>query len=224
MPTLQAERALWRCGQLRVVGVDEVGVGSLSGPVVAAAVLLRANCKMILGVRDSKTLSPLQRERLAVAIGKRAVAVGIGAASVAEIERLNVLRATYLAMRRALAHVGAYDHALVDGRRITRFDLGPHTAVVDGDAICYSISCASVVAKVTRDRLMAKLALRYPAYGWERNAGYGTKQHLEALRSEGLSPFHRRGYAPVRVLLNQAPALDAAAPAAVSESFVEAES
>lgn len=202
VPSLVIERTLWSSGLLRVVGVDEVGLGSLCGPVVAAAVLLPPNCSTIDGVRDSKLLSVAQRDRLCLEITRQAIAVGIGAASVPEIELLNVLRASYIAMQRALARVGPYDHALIDGRAITRFDLGQHTAIVDGDASSYAIACASVVAKVRRDRFMKRLAVRYPGYGWERNAGYGTKSHLAALRSLGVTPWHRRTYAPVRHLLS----------------------
>ncbi len=102
-------------------------------------------------------------------------------------------------MRRALRRIGEYDHVLVDGRRIAGFDdVGPHTAVIDGDALCYAIACASVVAKVTRDRLLARLAVRHPGYGWERNAGYSTREHLQALRTLGVTPHHRRSFAPAR--------------------------
>ena len=124
-PSLRAERALWRSGALRVAGVDEVGVACLSGPVVAAAVVLRPSCRMIPGVRDSKTLTVQQRERLYPKIRRQAAAVGLGAASVAEIDRLNILRASHLAMQRALLRVRSYDHALVDGRAIRAADLGP---------------------------------------------------------------------------------------------------
>ena len=202
-PDLERETRLWDSGLTRIVGVDEAGVGSLCGPVVAAAVHIPIRCRMIDGVRDSKTLSPAQRERLCDAIRRQAVAVGIGAASVAEIERLNVWNATHLAMRRALSRIGPFDHVLVDGRPIRNGQFGRHTAIVDGDAISYAIACASIVAKVTRDRLMAKLAARYPAYGWARNAGYGTREHLEALRRFGVTPFHRRTYAPVQAALSQ---------------------
>src|ERR671910_1444922 len=167
VPTLRYERRLWNEGLGRVVGVDEVGVAPTCGAVVAAAVIMRPGCHRISGVRDSKTLSPGQRERLAPVIRKRAVAVGVGAASVAEIDRLNIYHATHLAMRRAVARVGEYDHVLIDGNRITGFEnhVGPYTAIVDGDAKVYTIACASVVAKVVRDRMMALLAVRYPGYG-----------------------------------------------------------
>lgn len=197
-PDLDVERSLWERGRLRVAGVDEAGVGPLAGPVVAAAVLLPPRCEAVEGVRDSKLLSREARERLFEAVVGQAIAVGVGAASVREIERLNVLRAAHLAMARALARVGERDYALVDGKPVKDVDLGPHTTIVDGDALCYSIACASIVAKVFRDRLMWRLAARYPAYGWERNVGYGTAEHLRALRAFGPTPHHRRTYAPVR--------------------------
>jgi ribonuclease HII len=196
VPTLRFERSLWRAGAERVVGVDEVGVAPTCGAVVAAAVIMRPHARRIPGVRDSKTLSMLQRERLAPLIRKRAIAVGVGAASVGEIDRLNIYHATHLAMRRAVARLGAHDHVLVDGNRIAGFEaaVGPYTAIVDGDAKCYTIACASVVAKVVRDRMMARLAARYPGYGWERNQGYATLEHRTAIRALGLTPFHRRSF------------------------------
>ena len=120
----------------------------------------------------------------------------MGAASVAEIDRLNIYHATKLAMRRAIARVGEYDHVLIDGNRITGFEahVGPYTAIVDGDAKVYSIACASVVAKVVRDRMMALLAVRYPGYGWEHNQGYATRAHRDGIRRLGLTPFHRRSF------------------------------
>ncbi len=196
VPSLRFERRLWRDGAERVVGVDEVGVAPTCGAVVAAAVIIRPNGHRIPGVRDSKTLSAQQRDRLAPVIRKRAIAVGIGAASVAEIDRLNIYHATHLAMRRAIARVGDHDHVLVDGNRIANFEhqVGPYTAIVDGDAKCYTIACASVVAKVVRDRMMGLLAARYPGYGWERNQGYATLEHRLAIRALGLTPFHRRSF------------------------------
>ncbi len=196
VPTLRFERAHWRVGQTRIVGVDEVGVAPSSGPVLAAAVIMRPDCKRIPGVRDSKTLSAAQRERLAAIIRRRALVVGVGAASVVEIDRLNIYHATHLAMRRAIARVGECDHVLVDGLRIRGFEdeVGPYTAIVDGDALCYSIACASVVAKVVRDRLMTKLSVRHPGYGWEHNAGYATAEHRAAMEELGLTPFHRRSF------------------------------
>jgi ribonuclease HII len=196
VPNLRRERLLWNEGMSRIVGVDEVGVAPTCGAVVAAAVIMKPGCHRIPGVRDSKTMSAAQRERLAPIIRRRAVAVGVGAASVREIDLLNIYHATKLAMRRAIARVGEYDHVLIDGNRITGFEhqVGPYTAIVDGDAKVYSIACASVVAKVVRDRMMAKLAVRYPGYGWEHNQGYATRDHRDGIRRLGLTPFHRRSF------------------------------
>jgi ribonuclease HII len=203
IPTLRYERPLWRAGLARIAGVDEVGVAPTCGAVVAAAVIMPPNCKRIDGVRDSKTLSAAQRERLAPVIRRRAVAVGLGAASVADIDRLNIYHATHLAMRRAIDRLGGHDHVLVDGLRIADFErqVGPYTAIVDGDAKVYSIACASVIAKTVRDRMMHNLARRYPQYGWERNAGYATLEHREAIRAHGLTPHHRRSWQAIQVLL-----------------------
>jgi ribonuclease HII len=196
VPTLRHERRLWNGGLSRVAGVDEVGVAPTCGAVVAAAVIMKPGCHRIPGVRDSKTLSMGQRERLAPIIRSRAVAVGVGAASVREIDQLNIYHATHLAMRRAIARLGGHEHVLVDGNRITGFEalVGPYTNVVDGDAKVYSIACASVVAKVVRDRMMIRLAARYPGYGWEHNQGYATRDHRDAIRRMGLTPFHRRSF------------------------------
>ena len=208
VPTLAREWALWRAGARRVAGVDEVGMACLAGPVVAAALVVKPYCRKIPGVRDSKTLSLQQRERLYERILSNAAAVGVGAASVTEINQMNILKASHLAMFRALRRVRPYDHALIDGRDFREIDLGPHTAIVDGDALSYAIASASIVAKVTRDRLMHKLAQRYPGYGWDRNVGYATRHHLQGLRDHGLTPFHRTAYAPVRMVILQPTSLD----------------
>jgi ribonuclease HII len=202
-PHLKAEFALWRAGSRLVVGVDEVGTGALCAPVVAAAVLVRPHTRKIPGVRDSKMLSTRQRERLVDQIKARSLAWGIGAASVSEIERLNVRNATLLAMRRALRRLPPYDHVLVDGQKISGMEelIGPYTPIVKGDASSYAIACASVIAKVTRDRLLARLALRYPGYGWEHNAGYATRDHVAGLQALGISPHHRRSYQRIRGIL-----------------------
>ncbi len=221
VPTLRWERPLWRSGAVRIAGVDEVGVAPTCGAVVAAAVIMPRNCRRIPGVRDSKTLSAAQRERLAPEIRRRAVMVGVGAASVADIERLNIYHATHLAMRRAIARLGGHDHVLVDGLRIAGFEeqVGPYTAIVDGDARVYSIACASVIAKTVRDRLMQRLAERYPEYGWEHNAGYATREHRDAIRAHGLTPHHRRSWQALQVLLagDQLGLFDADTPSAAAD-------
>ncbi len=188
---------------MRVAGVDEAGRGPLAGPVVAAACLLPPHCSRIEGVRDSKLLSTPQRERLLREITQEAIAVGIGAASVREIDDLNILQATHLAMRRALRRLGQFDHALIDGRDSRALGFCSHTAIVGGDARCYTIACASIVAKVVRDRLMRRLAQLFPGYGWERNAGYATVEHLAALTRLGPTSLHRRSFDPLRTALEQ---------------------
>lgn len=203
MPSLHFEKRFWDQGLPRVVGVDEVGMAALAGPVVAAAVLVTPGCRLIRAVRDSKVLSRAQREALVPEIRSRVVRVGVGAASVAEIHRLNIYHASHLAMRRALRQIGEFDHVIVDGRRIVdpTFAAGRHTEIVRGDARSFAIAAASIVAKVTRDALMAKLAVRYPGYGWEHNCGYPTIDHRSALRERGLTPFHREDFGTVRVIL-----------------------
>jgi len=156
--------------------------------------------RAIAGVDDSKQLRPLDRERLARKIRERAVAIGIGAASVREIDRLNIYHATILAMRRALARLGTRPHhVLLDGRPMRTLGV-EHTAIVHGDDACYSIACASIIAKVTRDRVMRGLAGRYPNYLWERNVGYSTLAHLQGLAAHGVTPHHRHSFLPVRQL------------------------
>jgi len=199
-PTLRVERKFWRDGLTRIVGIDECGVAALSGPVVACALYMPINCRKIPGVRDSKMLSRAERERLADLICAKAVRVGLGAASAREIERLNILRATHLAMKRALERVGGCDHSLIDGLPVRDIDMGPNTCIVRGDATAYSIAAASIVGKVCRDRLMAKLAVRYPGYGWEHNAGYPTPDHRQAIHRLGVTPHHRRSFGTVRLL------------------------
>lgn len=181
-----------------LIGVDEVGRGPLAGPVVACAVVMPPDRRAIAGVDDSKQLDAPTRETLARHVYKHALVVSLGAASAREIDRINIYHATVLAMRRAIARVerrlgAAVHHVIVDGNALRTLGV-THTGVVKGDAKCYAIACASIVAKVTRDRLMASLARRYDGYGWERNAGYGTPFHRQALADRGLTPHHRRRF------------------------------
>lgn len=188
------EKSLRAEGARYIAGVDEVGRGPLAGPVVVCAIVMPGERRAIRGVTDSKALTRAERERLASRIREEATAVALAAASVAEIARHNVYQATARAMARALARLPVRpDHVLVDGKPIRTLAV-PHRAIVGGDASCYSIGCASIVAKVVRDRLMARLSRRHPAYGWEANAGYGTPQHLQGLREAGLTPHHRRAF------------------------------
>jgi ribonuclease HII len=196
-PTRRLENRLNRePGHRIILGLDEVGVAPSSGPVVACALAMPLDKRFITGVRDSKTLSAAQRERLARVILRQAIRVGIGAASVREIDAINIYYATVLAMKRAVARAGEHDFVIVDGRKIRGFEehAGPYQAIIDGDARCYAIACASIVAKVTRDRLMRKLAARYPGYGWEHNAGYATPDHRAGLADLGVTPHHRRSF------------------------------
>jgi len=198
---LQYEERFWGRGLSRVAGIDEVGRGPLAGPVVAAAVVLHPGIP-IPGARDSKALSPARRERLAIEIVDRSLAVGVGAASVREIDRLNILVCTRLAMARALAQLPLVpDHVVVDGLPVS--GLGwEHEAIVGGDGRVHSISCASILAKVVRDRLMVRLARRYRGYGWETNMGYGTAEHRSALERLGPTPHHRLSFGGVQVELD----------------------
>lgn len=191
------ERELRRTVGPLIAGVDEVGRGPLAGPVVACAVIMPPETRAIAGVDDSKKLTPAARTRLAVKIRQRAVSIGVGAASVREIDRINIYQATVLAMGRALARLSvAPNHVLVDGKPFRTLQV-PHTAIVGGDDACYSIACASIIAKVTRDRVMHALASRYPNYRWERNVGYSTIAHLQGLAQHGATPHHRRSFMPV---------------------------
>lgn len=183
-----------------IAGVDEVGRGPLAGPVVACAVIMPPDARAIRGVDDSKALTAAQRSRLATLIFARALAVGVGAASVREIDRLNIYHASTLAMRRALGRLSiAPNHVLIDGKTIRSLTIA-HTAVVHGDARCFSIACASIIAKVTRDRLMHSLARRYPTYRWDHNVGYATQDHIAGLATAGITPHHRRSFMRIRQL------------------------
>ena len=178
-----------------VIGVDEAGRGPLAGPVVAAAVILDRG-RVPDGVNDSKKLSEKARARICADI--RAVAqVGVGIATVAEIDEINILWATMLAMERAVAALGvAPGMVLVDGNRCPRWD-HPSQAVIGGDALCLSIAAASIIAKQTRDAMMVDYDRQYPGYGWASNKGYGSRQHMDGLARLGPTPIHRRSFAPV---------------------------
>ena len=181
-----------------IAGIDEVGRGPLAGPVVACAVVMPPDVRAIAGVDDSKRLAASERVRLAARIRERAVSFALGAASAREIDRYNIYHATVLAMRRALSRLRVTpDHVLVDGRPIRTLGV-PHTAVVGGDARCYSVACASILAKVTRDRVMTALAVRHPEFRWERNVGYATAEHIAGLTAHGPSRHHRRSFVAVR--------------------------
>jgi ribonuclease HII len=196
---LRVERSLWATGLTRIAGVDEVGVGPLAGPVLAAAVILPQGTSL-RGVDDSKTISAARREELAAKIHACALGVGIGIVEVEDIDRLNIYRAALEAMRRAVAALPVDpEHVLVDARRIPNLAI-PQTPLIDGDARSFCIAAASIVAKVARDRMMCALDALYPQYGFREHMGYGTAQHLAALDRYGPCAIHRRSFAPVREL------------------------
>lgn len=201
-PDLSFEMAAQSRGLQNVAGVDEVGRGPLCGPVLAAAVRLDPAC-IPEGLNDSKKLTARRREALFEAIMASAD-VAVGEASVAEIDEHNILRASHMAMCRAVAGLAMVpDHLLIDGNMIPKGLTTGAEAVVKGDSRSMSIAAASIVAKVLRDRIMVDLAQQHPGYGWERNAGYPTKDHLEALRNLGVTPHHRRSFKPVHNILCQ---------------------
>ena len=201
---LRFEQEAWSAGSLRVAGVDEAGRGPLAGPVVAAAVVfekefLEAEApRSLSGINDSKKLPASRREFFyALLSACPHVQIGIASASVQEIDSLNILRATHLAMARAVEQLSPLPElALVDGLPVKGLPV-PHRAIVSGDALSLSIASASILAKVTRDHLMVELAARYPEYGFDRHKGYGTQAHLEALSRHGPCPAHRNSFAPV---------------------------
>ena len=201
-PDFSLERAAQERGHLRIAGVDEVGRGPLAGPVTAAAVVLDA-ARIPEGLNDSKRLTAKRRETLFDTIMQQAE-VSIAHASVAEIDSLNILRASHLAMERAVAGLRTPpDMVLIDGNLIPRDLPVPAQAVIKGDGLSLSISAASIMAKIARDRIMWDLAQQFPGYGWETNAGYPSKSHKEALQNLGVTPHHRRSFKPVHNILYQ---------------------
>ena len=201
---LRSERQLRAEGFCWIAGVDEAGRGPLAGSVVAAAVILPSDVAELPGVFDSKQLSEAEREELFEALhALPGVQISVASASAAEIDQMNILRATHLAMRRAVSGLETADFVLVDGLPV-QFTL-PSRNIVKGDAKCASIAAASIVAKVTRDREMLAADAEFPEYGFARHKGYGTAEHLEALKKYGPSPIHRKSFRPVYELLPDTP-------------------
>lgn len=198
-PDFTFELDLFARGALRIAGVDEVGRGPLAGPVTAAAVILDPD-DIPEGLNDSKVLTAKRRALIEPLIHEKAQ-VSIAHASVEEIDKLNILRASHLAMQRAIEGLGPVDHVLIDGNMIPDGLAVPATTVIKGDARSLSIAAASIVAKICRDRIMVELAQQFPGYGWETNAGYGSKSHMSALRNLGVTPHHRRSFKPVHNML-----------------------
>ena len=210
VPTLEEEVALLSQGYSFIAGVDEAGRGSLAGPVVAAAVILPLGIPFRFdpdeclacfeGVRDSKQLTARERDRLFEVIMQHAVAVGVGIGSVEMIDERNILQATKYAMREALAQLTIPPQALLlDAIHLPGIEL-LQRSIIKGDALCLSIAAASIIAKVTRDRMMIQMHEHFPTYGFAQHKGYGTEYHLVALREHGATPHHRRSFAPVREL------------------------
>ncbi|MBN2057995.1 MAG: ribonuclease HII [Candidatus Saganbacteria bacterium] len=199
-PSLKYERELWRKGSLLVAGIDEAGRGPLAGPVVAAAVVFPVDIKLA-GLADSKLLNDKKRQQLYKKIRRLATAVGVGIVSNKQIDRFGIGRADVLAMRMAVENLGIRpDHLLIDGLRV-RLGLGlPQEHIIKGDRKCASIAAASIIAKVTRDRIMDRFHKKYPGYGFNSHRGYGTAKHLRSLRKHGSCPIHRRSFAPVQVI------------------------
>ena len=189
-----------------VCGVDEAGRGPWAGPVVAGAAILDAATlpqDLIEQLDDSKKLKAEKREALYERLVEAGVTMGVGVASAQEIDDINILQATFKAMERAVDDLGVTpDFALIDGNRLPKSIPCPAEAVIKGDGLSLSIAAASIVAKVTRDRMMAELDQQYPGYGWGSNAGYGTKAHQEGLKTLGITPEHRKSYAPIRKILS----------------------
>lgn len=206
MPDYELEKKAIAAGARVVAGIDEAGRGPWAGPVIAAAVVLDMGAlprTLIAAIDDSKKLTAARREAVFAALPSCA-RIGVGRAEVAEIDATNILAAALTAMARAVDALGAApDFALADGNRPPKLCC-PVECVVGGDGLSLSIAAASIVAKVTRDREMAALAESFPGYGWERNAGYGTAQHQAALAALGLTPHHRRSFAPIRRLIEAA--------------------
>ena len=196
---LQYESKLWNKGKKYVAGLDEAGRGPLAGPVVAAAVVFYKNPQISM-INDSKKLTEEVREYLFDLILNEALC-GIGAAEVGEIDRINIYRASFLAMDRALENLNAQpEHLLVDGRAFPRNDI-PFTTIIKGDSLSYSVAAASILAKVTRDRMMREYDQEFPQYGFANHKGYATREHLDAIEEFGYCPIHRRSFHPKRFQL-----------------------
>jgi ribonuclease HII len=210
-PTCEEEQALIRAGYRLIAGLDEVGRGAWAGPVVAAAVILPVEAlaaetvgqPLLGGVRDSKTLTPQQREQLWPLIYEAAIAIGVGIVPASVIDAIGIAPASFMAMRRALSAMPVKpDYLLVDAFHIPGVDI-PQTGIVDGDSRCISIAASSVVAKVARDRLMTELHGDFPCYGFAHNKGYGTQEHTQGIFENGLCTLHRRSYAPIWKVLTE---------------------
>lgn len=195
LPTLEIEHSLWNSGYSLVCGIDEVGRGCFAGPVVVGAVVFPKDSLLIEGVADSKLLKPRQRERLAEVIKKSALVWSIAEIGVTVINKVGIGKATQMAFRKAIKSLEkSPDFVVIDAFYVQHLNRKKQRPIKDGDKVCVSISAASIIAKVYRDKLMKKLHKRYPKYGFAKHKGYGTKQHQEAIRKYGLTRIHRRSF------------------------------
>ncbi len=196
---MQYEEEVFSCGYELIGGIDEVGRGPLAGPVVASVVILPRKAK-IPGINDSKKLSPLQRERLCKTISTTIIDWGIGIVDERVIDEINILQATYLAMNKAIKSLKSKPHfLLVDGRKIPHLDI-PQKPIIKGDQLSISIAAASILAKVTRDRMMIEYDNEFPQYGFAQHKGYGTESHIKAIKKYGICKIHRRSFEPIKSL------------------------
>jgi ribonuclease HII len=194
-PTLSEEDKLWKQGKKLVCGIDEVGRGCFAGPVVVGAVIFPVNSELIEGVADSKLLSAKSRELLAVSIQQKALCWAIAEVDVATINQIGIGKATQMAFLKVIQELKVRaDFVLIDAFRVQGYDNNKQEAIVDGDTSCFSIAAASIIAKVYRDSLMQKLHQEHPEYGWDKNKGYGTKSHREAMKKHGLTKYHRLSF------------------------------
>ncbi len=207
MPDFKHELLILSGGSGFVAGIDEAGRGPWAGPVAAGAVIfpdLKTTDFLAEKLNDSKKLTPAKREELFAELHQSGALIGCGLASVEEIDRLNILQATFLAMRRAVSALPAIpSFAIIDGNKVPPGLPCPARALIKGDALSLSVAAASIIAKVTRDRLMTDLAKEFPYYGWEKNAGYGTKAHQNGLAEHGICIHHRKSYAPIKKFLRE---------------------
>ncbi len=204
-PSFKEEKLLWEQGYRIIAGVDEAGRGALMGPVVAAAVILPdiIKARWTSRVRDSKQLTPEERENLYEYIKEVSVSMGTGSASNTIIDEVGIARATRIAMIQAIGELEPEpEYILIDYFSLSETAL-PNRGIEDGDSLCFSIACASIIAKVTRDRLVTAMDNEYPGYGFAEHKGYGTSQHLECLRRKGPCPLHRRSFRPVREIVEE---------------------
>lgn len=205
-PDTELEKKLWKKGLKRVIGLDEAGRGPLAGPVTAGAVCIGVDTSLNSLIRDSKKMSKRQREQVYENIKENCIAYGIGVVEAEIIDEVGIQKAVHMAMTEALRQVEVKlkrkaDYLIIDGNNVLSIEGYDQEKIKKGDLYHYSISCASILAKVTRDRLMERYAKQYPVYGFEKHVGYGTKKHIEAIQEFGICPIHRRSFSPIKEII-----------------------